>query len=58
MPELSLELLLTAVERCSGHAQAHGQRCSIMRQGDMSCTIATLHGAPYLVVLGPNMLRA
>src|SRR5215210_2778196 len=40
MPELSLELLLTAVERCSWHAQAHGQRCSIMRQGDMSCTIA------------------
>jgi len=29
-----------------------------MRQGDMSCTIATLHAAPYLVVLGPNMLRA
>jgi hypothetical protein len=41
MPELSLQLLFTAVDRCSGHARARGHRCSIMRPGDTSCADAT-----------------
>ena len=41
MPELSLHLLFTAVDRCSGHARARGHRCSIMGSGDTSCADAT-----------------